>query len=73
MDGVGEHDYPGLTIQMQRTPNRLRTPPPLLGEHNEDIYCGLLGYSREELAELQREGLVGDAYPPELLPEHARR
>ena len=45
IEGVGTHDYPGLTIQMQRTPNEVRTPPPRLGEHNEEIYRGLLGYS----------------------------
>ncbi len=72
IEGVGTHDYPGLTIQMRRTPNQLRTPPPRLGEHNEEIYGGLLGYSSEQLAELERKGLVGTAYPPELLPEHLR-
>ena len=70
--GVGAHDYPGLTIQMQRTPNRLRTPAPRLGEHDEEIYCGLLGYSAAELAELERKGLVGTAYPAGLLPGHLR-
>ena len=72
IEGVGTHDYPGLTIQMQRTPNQVRTPPPRLGEHNEEIYRGLLGYSAEQVAELERKGLVGTAYPPELLPEHLR-
>ena len=27
---------------------------------------------REQVAELERKGLVGTAYPPELLPEHLR-
>lgn len=70
--GVGAHDYPGLTIQMLRTPNHLRTPPAALGQHNEEIYCDLLGYSRAELAALEERGLVGTSYPPELLPEHLR-
>ncbi len=72
MPGVGAHDYPGLTIQMQRTPNQLRTPPPLLGEHNEAVYRDLLGYSGRQLAALKRKGLVGTAYPAELLPPHLR-
>ena len=71
--GVGTHDYPGLTIRMQRTANQLRTPPPRLGEHNEEIYRELLGYSAKELAALERKGLVGTAYPDHLLPAHVRK
>ena len=73
VDGVGTHRYPGLTFTMERTPNRLRTPPPKLGEHNREIYCDLLGFSEAELSELETRGLVGTTYPDELLPPHARR
>ncbi len=73
VEGVGEHRYPGLTFTMRRTPNELRTPPPRLGEHNGEIYRDLLGYSDAQLAELEALGLVGTAYPDELLPPHARR
>jgi len=73
VEGVGTHRYPGLTFSMSRTPNQLRTPPPGLGEHNREVYCDLLGYSESDLAELEAKGLVGSAYPDELLPAHARR
>ena len=33
-------------------------PPPLLGEHNEEILCGRLGYSKEELKKLQEKGII---------------
>ena len=55
--------YPGLMFRMQRTPNALRTPPVRLGEHNEEIYRDLLGYSQAELDELARRGLVADTFP----------
>jgi crotonobetainyl-CoA:carnitine CoA-transferase CaiB-like acyl-CoA transferase len=58
--------YPGLIFTMLRTPNALRSGPVRLGEHNRDIYCDLLGYSRQELAELERKQQVGTAYPPEV-------
>jgi CoA:oxalate CoA-transferase len=33
-------------------------PPPSVGEHNEAIYQGLLGYSAERMAELRRDGVI---------------
>ncbi len=33
-------------------------PPPGVGEHNEAIYGGLLGYSSERIAELRRDGVI---------------
>ena len=32
--------------------------PPLLGEHNEEVLCGLLGLGREELAHVKDEGVI---------------
>ena len=72
IDGVGAHRYPGLTIRMARTPNEIRTPPPKLGEHNQEVYRDLLGYSAAALKRLERAGIVGTAYPPALLPKHLR-
>jgi len=33
-------------------------PPPAVGEHNQAIYGGLLGYSAERIAELRRDGII---------------
>jgi crotonobetainyl-CoA:carnitine CoA-transferase CaiB-like acyl-CoA transferase len=33
-------------------------PPPRPGEHNRQVYCGLLGYGPDRLAELRSSGLV---------------
>ncbi len=52
---------------MARTPNRLRTPPPRLGEHNEEVYLDLLGYDRAVYEDLQSRGLVGTTYAPSIL------
>lgn len=73
VEGVGTHRYPGLTFTMSRTPNHLRTPPPTLGEHNHEIYCELLGYEQSEFEALLSQGLVGTAYPADLLPNHLRQ
>jgi crotonobetainyl-CoA:carnitine CoA-transferase CaiB-like acyl-CoA transferase len=44
-------------IRMSKTPVEYRYPPPLLGEHNAAI-LGELGFSKEEIAGLEREGTV---------------
>ena len=55
---VGEMTMPGRPFKLYRTPWRLHSPAPSLGQHNRDVYCGMLGYSREELAKLRQWGIV---------------
>jgi len=33
-------------------------PAPLLGQHNADIYCDVMGYSKEELVKLYQTGII---------------
>ena len=35
-----------------------RFPAPTLGQHNQDVFCGRLGYSTAELEQLSRLGVV---------------
>ena len=50
--------FPGMVPKMSRTPGRTRWLGPTLSQHNEEIYCGLLGLSAQRLAELKRLGVV---------------
>ncbi len=43
---------------LSETPGALRTPWPQPGQHNEEIYCGILGMSKEELATLKSERVI---------------
>ena len=54
---TGPLEYTGTPFQLSETPTIL-TRAPLLGEHNADVYCGLLGYRERELAALARAGAV---------------
>jgi len=56
--GEGEVTVPGVVPRLCGTPGRLRSLGPRLGEHNEDVYCGLLGMAPARLAELRRAGVV---------------
>jgi len=56
-----------LPIRFSRGPDRLhRQPAPLLGEHNDEVLRGL-GFSDDELAELDGAGVTGH------VPDAARR
>jgi len=55
---TGTLEYPGAPYKLSGTPWALKRPAPLLGEHNEEIYCGRLGYSRDDLATLRRTGVI---------------
>jgi crotonobetainyl-CoA:carnitine CoA-transferase CaiB-like acyl-CoA transferase len=54
----GRHRYAGWPYQMSETPPGVRRPAPLLGQHNEDVYRGALGYSREEFDKLGEAGAI---------------
>ncbi len=54
---VGSLIYPGAPFKMSATPGRA-VRAPLLGEHNEEIYCGRLGYSREDMGKLRQTGII---------------
>ncbi len=55
---AGTIKQPGPPVRFSRTPAAIRRPAPQLGEHNEEIFCGTLGYSREELVTLARAGVT---------------
>jgi len=45
--------YPGAFAQFSQTPITVRRRAPLIGEHNEDIYIGEMGLSREQVIRLK--------------------
>jgi crotonobetainyl-CoA:carnitine CoA-transferase CaiB-like acyl-CoA transferase len=53
----GKLTYPGAPFRLGETAWQAGRAP-LLGEHNEEIYCGLLGYSREYFAKLSEDGII---------------
>jgi crotonobetainyl-CoA:carnitine CoA-transferase CaiB-like acyl-CoA transferase len=45
-------------VRLSGTPADYRIPPPLLGEHAEEVLSGLLGMTAEEVAALKEKGVV---------------
>jgi crotonobetainyl-CoA:carnitine CoA-transferase CaiB-like acyl-CoA transferase len=54
---AGTATYPGAPFMIQGT-SWQHTRAPLLGEHNEAIYCDRLGYIREDLVHLRNMGVI---------------
>lgn len=49
----------GLTpARLSRSPAVPLSPPPRVGEHNAEVYGGLLGYSRSRLERLRSDGVI---------------
>ncbi len=55
---AGRIKQAGAPFIMSETPWAVERPAPTLGQHNEEILCERLGYSKQELVELRREGII---------------
>jgi crotonobetainyl-CoA:carnitine CoA-transferase CaiB-like acyl-CoA transferase len=49
---------PGIPIVFSESNSGLDQPPPAIGEHNRVVYGELLGYTPEELRDLQSSGVI---------------
>jgi crotonobetainyl-CoA:carnitine CoA-transferase CaiB-like acyl-CoA transferase len=54
---AGRVRAPGIPVRMDGTPPSVRTHPPLLGEHTDEV-LGELGYADEDIATLRKGGAV---------------
>jgi crotonobetainyl-CoA:carnitine CoA-transferase CaiB-like acyl-CoA transferase len=58
-DALGPVTMPGVVPHLTATPGRVQSTGPLVpGAHNEEIYCGRLGLSRQELEGLRERGVI---------------
>ena len=54
---TGKVRYPGAQFRMDDLPYELKRAP-LLGEHNEEVYCSRLGYSKSDLVRLREQQVI---------------
>ena len=55
---AGEVSFPGAPFNMSLTPWHLNDPAPILGQHNQEVYSGILGHSPEEIERWHEKGVV---------------
>jgi CoA:oxalate CoA-transferase len=56
--GLGNLPLPGLPVKLSLTPGSIRSRAPKVGEHNEEIYSELLGFSQSELLKLKEMDII---------------
>lgn len=55
---AGRLTYPSAPYRLSETPWRVERPAPTLGQHNDEVYCGLLGYSGNDVVKLKETKVI---------------
>jgi succinate--hydroxymethylglutarate CoA-transferase len=56
---IGTLKLAGIPIKYSETPGSIRSHPPLLGEHTDEVLTEVLEYDSEKIGELRESGVVG--------------
>jgi len=54
----GELKMQNVAPKLSRTPGRVRSPSPSLGQHNDEVYRTMLGMSAERYAKLKAAKII---------------
>ena len=55
---LGDFQIPGFPLRFSSFPDRLELEAPFLGEHNGHVLSSYLGYTSEQIATLERDGVL---------------
>ena len=55
---AGTVQLPGFPYKFSKTPAEIHRPPPLLGEHTEEVLTGLLDFSADDVVSLRDKGSI---------------
>ena len=55
---IGPVPMQSVTPRLSETPGKVRSCSPGLGEHNQEVWGGILGLTEDELENLRREGVI---------------
>lgn len=56
-DDIPDLKMPGIGIKLSDTPGSVRTPPPHLGEHNDEVLAAL-GYDQASIEQMRESGVI---------------
>lgn len=55
---AGSLTFPGAVAHFSEVPLNRPRPAPTLGQHNQEVLCAMLGYSREDMVRLRQAGVI---------------
>lgn len=55
---AGEVKVPDFPVKLSKTPGKIETPAPTIGQHTKEVLQGLLGYTEEEIKKLEEKGVL---------------
>ncbi|MFC2033643.1 CaiB/BaiF CoA transferase family protein [Chloroflexota bacterium] len=55
---AGKLTYPGAPSKMSGSGYAIKRAAPLQGQHNEEIYCGQLKYSKQDINTMRKNGII---------------
>jgi len=55
---IGKLQYPGVPYRFSGIPKEQPSTAPLLGQNNEEILCGGLGYTKKDLVKFREAGVI---------------
>jgi len=58
-DMYGKGIWPGVPVALEKTPGRMKNLTRPVGYHNRYIFNKLLGMSKDEIEQLEKEGVIG--------------
>jgi len=58
---AGKHRYAGWPYKMPASPPGVQRPAPMLGQHNQEVFEDVLGYSPDEFVSLRQTATVWKA------------
>ena len=60
---VPDLKIPNSPLKLSASPSSIRRPPPLLGQHNEEVLLES-GYTGDQIADLRERGVIGESAAP---------
>ncbi|MBS7630241.1 CoA transferase [Candidatus Bathyarchaeota archaeon] len=59
---AGRVKVPNFPVKFSKTPGKILTAAPLLGQHNREVLMNVLGYSEEKIKELENTGVIASVF-----------
>ena len=58
VEGLENMPVCGTPFKLSKTPGKIERRAPRVGEHNKEIYRGILGYGDQRIADLEARGVI---------------